>query len=187
MAQDVSSIEPAVFRAGDTVKWKRSLDCYKASDSWVLKYAFRGTPGEIDITASADGDEHLVSISPTTSAAYSAGFYDVVGYVEKGSDRHTIFTSRVEVLVDLSAAGSSYDGRSHVKKTLDAIEAVLENRATKEIEESTIEGVAIKRISHENLIMFRQKYLQWYQQEQAAEKLKLGKGSGRVILTRFGG
>ena len=44
----------------------------------------------------------------------------------------------------------------------------------------------IKRISHEQLIVFRQKYLSWYRQEQAAEKLKLGMGSGRTILTRFG-
>ena len=90
------------------------------------------------------------------------------------------------MLVDLEAAGSSYDGRTHVKKTLDAIEAVLENRATKEIEESTIEGVMIKRIPHEQLLVFRQKYLTWYRQEQAAEKLKLGMGSGNIILTRFG-
>ena len=186
MATDIASKEPTQIRAGDTIEWKRSIDDYKASEGWTLKYAFRGSAGSIDITSSADGDEHLISVTPATSAAYSAGNYDVMGWAEKGSDRYTVFTSRIEVLVDLEAAGSSYDGRTHVKKTLDAIEAVLENRATKEIEESTIEGVMIKRINHEELIRFRQKYLSWYRQEQAAEKLKLGMGSGRTILTRFG-
>ena len=185
MATDIASKEPETFRAGDTVKWTRSLDCYKASDGWTLKYSFRGTSGTIDITSSADGDEHLIALTPTTTAAYTSGFYDVQGYVEKGSDRYTVWTSRIEVLVDLAAAGSSYDGRSHVKKTLDAIEAVLENRATKDIEESTIEGVMLKRIPHESLLTFRSKYLGFYKQELAAEKLKLGKGSGRRILTRF--
>ena len=185
MATDIASKEPETFRAGDTVKWKRSLDCYKASEGWTLKYSFRGTAGTIDITSSASSDEHLISLAPSATSAYSAGIYDVQGYVEKGTDRHTVYSSRVQILVDLTAAGSSYDGRTHVKKTLDAIEAVLENRATKEIEESTIEGVAIKRIPHEKLLAFRSKYLQWYQQEQATERLKLGKGTGRIIQTRF--
>ena len=26
--------------AGDTIKWKRSIDDYKASDGWTLKYAY---------------------------------------------------------------------------------------------------------------------------------------------------
>jgi len=32
MGTDIASKEPETFRAGDTVKWKRSLDCYKASE-----------------------------------------------------------------------------------------------------------------------------------------------------------
>ena len=35
MATDIASKEPETFRAGDTVKWKRSLDCYKASEGWT--------------------------------------------------------------------------------------------------------------------------------------------------------
>lgn len=186
MPTDIPTKEPETFRAGDTVKWKRSLGDYLASAGWTLKYSFRGSAGTIDITSTADGDDHLVELSFTTTAAYTAGLYHVQGYVESSTERHTIWTSRIEVLPNLVAAGSSYDGRSHVKKTLDAIEAVLENRASKEIEESAIEGVTIKRIPHEQLIMLREKYLQWYQSEQAAEQIKLGKNSGRTILTRFG-
>ena len=185
MPNSIPTKEPENFRAGDTVKWKKSLDSYKASDGWTLSYSFRGTAGTIDITSTADSDDHLVSLSPTTTAAYSAGLYDVVGMVSKGSDRHTIYSSRIEVLVDLSAAGSSYDGRSHVKKVLDSIEATLESRASKEILESMIEGVQIKRIPHESLLKLRQKYLQYYQQEQSAERIKLGQGNGRRILARF--
>ena len=52
MGTDIASKEPETFRAGDTVKWKRSLDCYKASEGWTLKYSFRGTAGTIDFTSS---------------------------------------------------------------------------------------------------------------------------------------
>ena len=78
---EIPSKEPEQFRAGDTIKWKRSLSDYKASESWVLKYAFRGTPGVIDITSSASGDDHLVNEVAATTAAYSPGIYDVIGFV----------------------------------------------------------------------------------------------------------
>ncbi len=185
MAAETPTKEPIQIRAGDSVTWKKSVSDYKASDGWTLKYSLRGQSTTIDLTSTASGDEHLISETPAASAAWDAGLYDVVGYVEKGSDRFTVWESRIEILPDLTAAGSSYDGRSHVKKVLDAIEAVLENRATKEIEESTIEGVMIKRIPHDQLLMMRQKYLNWYMQEQAAERIKLGIGSTNQILTRF--
>lgn len=185
MPADIPTNEPEQFRAGDTVQWKKSLDLYKADESWSITYSMRGVSGVIDITGTADGSDHLISISAATSSAYTAGIYDVVGYVEKDSERHTIFSSRIEVLPDIAAAGSSYDGRTHVARTLANIEATIESRASKEILESMIEGVQIKRIPHEDLLKLRSKYLQWYQQEQAAERIKLGKGSGRRILTRF--
>lgn len=183
---DVATKEPDQVRAGDTIKWEKDLADYPADDSWVLKYAFRGNSATIDITASASGKKHTVTISAATSASYDTGVFDVLGWVEKSSERYTVYSGTIEVLADLEAAGSSYDGRTHVKKTLDAIEAVLENRATKEILESTIEGVQIKRIPHEELMAMRGRYLAWYKEELAAESIKLGMGTGRTILTRFG-
>ena len=185
MAAEIPTKEPLEIRAGDTVKWKKTVDDYRASDGWTLKYSLRGNSTTIDLTSTASGDEHLISETPSTSAAWAAGHYDVVGYVEKTGERHTVYESRIEVLPDLVAAGDSYDGRTHVKKTLDNIESVLENRASKEVEESTIEGVMIKRIPHDTLLMMRSKYLNWYQQEQAAERIKIGLGSSNHILTRF--
>ncbi len=193
MAATIPTKEPLTIRAGDTIQWTKTLDDYPSKESfphWLLHYSFRGTAGSFDILAvsaasvidnagaTGPATDHLVNVSPKISTDYDAGIYDVLGYAQitaQGevalgtyNQRHSVFTGRIEVLVDLETAGSSYDGRPHVKKTLDAIEAVLENRATKEIEESTIEGVMIKRIPHEELIKFRSKYLSWYRQEQAA-------------------
>ena len=63
MATDIASKEPTQIRAGDTIKWKRSVDDYKASDGWTLKYAFRGSAGTIDITGSADGNDLVIYLS----------------------------------------------------------------------------------------------------------------------------
>ena len=57
MAADIPTKEPLTIRTGDTIKWTKSIDDYKASDGWSLSYSFRGTGGTIDITSSADGGE----------------------------------------------------------------------------------------------------------------------------------
>ena len=57
---DIPSKEPAEFRAGDTIKWKRSLDDYKASDSVIpsifapektLRFAKTVTQKRVDLPA----------------------------------------------------------------------------------------------------------------------------------------
>ena len=101
MAATVPTKEPLTIRAGDTTEWTKSIDDYKASDGWTLSYSFLGTGGTIDITSSADGDDHAISVAAATTTAYTAEFYDVIGFVEKGSDRYTVYQSRIEVLVDL--------------------------------------------------------------------------------------
>ena len=55
MAATIPTKEPLTIRAGDTIKWTKSLDDYIASDGWTLSYSFRGTGGMIDITSTADG------------------------------------------------------------------------------------------------------------------------------------
>ena len=55
MATDIASKEPTQIRAGDTIKWKQSIDDYRASDGWTLSYSFRGTGGTIDITSTTEG------------------------------------------------------------------------------------------------------------------------------------
>ncbi len=182
---EIANKEPTEFRAGDSLTWKRQLSDYPSTE-YTLKYAFRGNTGSFDITASSSDSDHLVSVSPTITAAYDAGFYHVQGYVEKSGARHTVFESRIEVKPDLAAAGSTFDGRTHARKVLSNIEAVLENRSTKEIDESEIEGVKIKRIAHSELLALASKYRGLVKQEEAAERLKLGQGSGRTVLVRFG-
>ena len=90
----------------------------------------------------------------------------------------------MNVLADLESA-STHDGRTHVKKVLDAIEAVLENRASKEVLDSDIEGVQLRRIPHAELLEMREKYLSYYRQELAAESIKAGRQTGRMGLARF--
>jgi len=187
--------EPREFVSGDTVKWERNIDGKTAADGWGLVYSFRGNGVEYDYTATASGTSFELTIEPADSALLAAGDYTVAGYAQKmvaqpdGSlvigERHTVFEGRMSVKANLFTAGATFDGRSHVKKVLDAIEAVLENRASKEILTTNIEGVSISNIPHGELMQLREKYLAYYKQELAAENLAAGGATGARILTRF--
>jgi hypothetical protein len=177
--------EPREFTAGDTVTWDRTASGYSAADGWVLVYSFRGNASTTDYTATADGTGFTLTVSAADSALLSQGDYTVSGSVEKGFERFTVFAGRITVTANVSAMGTTFDGRTHVKKVLDAIEAVLESRATKEILQTNIEGVSISNIPHPELLELREKYMAYYKQEVAAENIAMGGASGARILTRF--
>jgi len=79
MAATIPTKEPLTIRTGDTIEWIKNTDDYKASDGWTLRYSFRGTGGTIDITSTADGDDHAISIAPATSTTYSASCRSTYG------------------------------------------------------------------------------------------------------------
>ena len=128
MAADIPTKEPLTIRAGNTIQWTKSIDDYKASDGWTLSYSFRGTGGTIDITSSADGDDHAISIAATTTTAYTAGFHDVIGYVEKGSDRYTVYTSRATASQPGQRGNSPYALTSSVSTVHDRLNFASFNR-----------------------------------------------------------
>jgi hypothetical protein len=121
---DIPTREPENFNAGDTVSWKKSLSDYKASDGWVLKYAARGA-GSINLTASADGDDHLTSISAATSSTYTAGTYKWLAYVEKAGERYTVGEGYWDIKVNLATATSITDRLITLQTDIDAINAFL--------------------------------------------------------------
>lgn len=184
MSTPTPNIEPAVITAGDTVTWSRSLPDYPATDGWLLSYALRG-PTAIDITAAANGVDHLVDVGTVVSSGYADGLYTMQGYVSNGTSRFTVYTGPVTIKPDLAAAGAGYDGRSHVKRTLDAIEAVIEGRASKGDQQLSIDGTTLIKMTATDLLNLRTRYQNEYRREQQAARVAQGKNSGRKIVTRF--
>ena len=94
-------------------------------------------------------------------------------------------SGKIEVLEDLSAISGVHDGRTHAKKVLDAIMAVLENRATKDQESYSIAGRTLSRTPLADLQTLRDRYRGEYTQELRAEKAAKGEGHHGRVLTRF--
>jgi len=185
----VPTVEPTEIRAGDLVTWKKTLSDYPA-DEWTLKYALRGEGAgtAIDITTTASGTDHLVSVAKATTAAWTAGIYKWVAYVDNIVDplqRHTLESGTIKILPDLVAAASTYDTRSHVKKVLDSVEAAILTLSAKTKNSVLILGNQYTLQNMGDLIKLRDKYKTEYQREIDAEKIAQGIDNPRRIGIRL--
>jgi hypothetical protein len=98
--------------AGDLLQWKRTdLGTDYANGSYTLSYKARlegtsaGSSVVITITASASGDDYLVSVGQSTTASYAVGDYNWQAYITRNSDseRLTIDSGTFEDVAGPSA------------------------------------------------------------------------------------
>jgi len=153
--------EPEFFIAGDTVKWRKSLPEYRPDAGWTLRYDFV-----------KDGSKHSVTATDQAS-------------VTDGTERYTVATGRIEVKPDFVAVQNGYDARSHVRKVLDALEATILGKASKDQMSYTIAGRSLARMSPGELLKWKNHYETLYRQEVAAEKLANGEQPAGRIMVRF--
>lgn len=143
---DTPTTEPTSLRAGDTWAWQRDLADYPAS-TWTLSYHFRNAASKFDITATADGDLHAVSIAKATTALRAAGWYDWIAVVTSATERHEVNRGRTQILPDF-APDAVYDARTFARKMLDAVETALLGQASAQqldLVEATLADRAMKR------------------------------------------
>ena len=138
----------------------------------------------VTIDAAPDGDNHLVTITDANISV--AGEYTVQGYVKNGAERHTVYSGRITVTPDLTAlSGTTYDGRTHAQRVIDAIEAVIEGRATKDQEEMWIDRNRLVRTPFETLMKIRDRYRQELAAQVNLERRRQGRGNGRSVKFRL--
>lgn len=180
MAIDTSNTEPISIIPGDTVKWTRTLVDYPASAGWALSYELLNAMHRYEISATADGKAFRVVVTAQTTQSYAPGSYDWRARVTNADEVYTVASGRLTVAPSFGAAR---DVRSHARRTLEAIEAVLEGRATSATAEYEINGRRLKYIPLNELHAMRTKY----QREVAAEEGKSGpRGVSGRIMVRFG-
>lgn len=177
--------EPALIVAGDTITWQSSLSEFPASDGWVLHYRLINSTHKYDIDCSAAGDNHLASVAAAVSATWAAGYYSWTAYVTKADARYTIGNGTLMIKADLAAAAAGVDTRSHAVRTLEAIEAVIEGRATQAHQEYAILGRQMKFIPIAELLVLRDRYRSEVASEQAAERAAAGLPSQRNVRVRL--
>lgn len=172
---------------GDTLDFSTEVPQYTPADGWTLKYRLipRVTGTAITLTSAPSDGVHRVQVGPSTTANWTAGHYSWVSWVEKTGARYTVGEGQVTLKPDPAAVNSPLDNRSHARKVLEAINAVIEKRATIDQQEFTIGDKSLKRMTVTELIKFRQVYANEVAAEDAADRLQAGRPPKNRILTRF--
>jgi hypothetical protein len=185
MSVEIPTTEPLSVYAGDTWKWRREdlASDYPAS-AWTLTYYLTRAASKVTIVATADGDNFVVTVAKATTAAIAAGSYFWAAFASSATERAKIDSGTIEVLPDL-AASAALDRRTHGQKVLDAIEAVIEGRATVDQVGYTIGGRRLDKTPIADLLMLRGHYKDEVAGEQIAERIANGLGNPRRILARF--
>ena len=170
---NIADFEPLYFTAGDTVEWTKTLPDYPVSDNWVLSYHFVGA-SIFSVTGTNDGSNHKIIIPASTSGTYAAGDYRYQAYVTKSGIRKEIADGFITINLNFATITTPSDQRSHVKKVLDSIEAVIEGRATEYDTSYSIAGRSLSKMSLDELIKARHEYKKLYNQEILNERRKRG-------------
>ena len=187
MAYTIPTTEPLEIIAGDLIKWKIAEDTdFPIADSWVLSYALVNSSAQETITCTDNGDNHhLATVTAATSANWTAGTYKWQSYITLSSERYLVDEGSLIVRPNFAALSSGYDDRSHWKITLDNVEAVIQNRATKDQSSYTISGRQLAKMPMSDLIMLYNKAKSAVAAEEAAERIANGLGTPNKIKLRF--
>lgn len=185
--ENLNSRIPQTLRKGDSLVLDDMdlSDTYPAS-TWTLTIFIVNSSVQFEKDATADGVLHDLTLTTTDTATLSEGFNQWVFKVTDGTEVNTIFDGTIEILPDLAAA---QDTRTHARKTLESLEAVIETRATTDQMNYEISGPGgtrkLSRMSFEELVDLRDKYRQKVNSEEAKDNIAAGRGSGRKVKTRF--
>ncbi|MCI0539085.1 MAG: hypothetical protein L0Z50_28085 [Verrucomicrobiales bacterium] len=181
---EIPTSEPLVFFQGDTVKWKKSLADYRASEGWSLQYALTGAAGGRTVSTSASGDDFLATLAAADTLAIQHGEFKLIGFVSKAGERFKVFEGRVTVsanpLTNLDASALS-----SAETRLERLKTELDRRAGKQIGSQTSPDLTFSLVPYDELWRQYHNTLAEVQRERRALKLKQGLAAGNMILVRF--
>ena len=183
--------EPYELVVGDRWVWKREdLNTDYSTDLYSLSYEFHCDSGgggnhAFTINATESGNVYYVEVASTTTANYSPHRYVWDAYITRTSDSQRIrIDSGVTQLLD-NLANTNADQRSHVKKVLDALEAMIANRAAVDQSSMSIAGRSLSRMDINDLLSWRDKYKAEYLRELKKARAKNGSSTGNTVKVRF--
>lgn len=186
---DIPSTEPAVFTAGDTLKFTRSLADYPASEGWALSYTLVNAATKISFSASASGDDYLVNIASATTTAWSAGAYTWVSRVTRLTEVFTVSNGTITILPNLAAVGvTAFDGRSDARIILDSLLAAYKAHSVAGSAHVGEYEIAGRRMKYRNAAEILQQISHWQTivaAEERAERINKGLTPGNRLLVRL--
>ena len=180
---------PAELQLGDFWAWKRTdlSEDYPLA-LYSLTYEFNlidgSTPAKFTLQSTESNDTYIIEASSTSS--YTKGNYNWVSYITRSSDSARVKLEEGFVEVQDNYATTTASVRSHAKIVLDAVKAVIENRATMDQSSMSIAGRSLSRMSIDELFTLKDRYQAEYNKEVKQARIANGQGSGNTIKVKFG-
>lgn len=176
---------PPSLHAGDSLNRTFELPDYPAA-AWALSFALVSAGAIIGpLVTTASGAAHALSVPASTSSAWAPGRYRWQAYVAKGAERITLAAGEIEIKANLAAVTTGLDTRSHAQRTLDAIEATIEGRASADVQQYEIAGRRLSKIPLPELLELRDRYRRDVRAEKASEALAQGLAPKNRLYVRL--
>ncbi len=169
---------PASLIAGDSLRLSIAGGDYPAAEGWSVAMVLQALAGgaPTSVNATVEGGDWLLMLTSTASAALAPGSYRYLIAATNEGDRQTI--DHGELLVKPDPAKPATDQRSAARRALDAIDAVLESRASSEdLKYTFADGRALDKIPHGDLLALRKHYARI-----VARETNKGRGPKRVLV-----
>ena len=190
--ENYSQKEPSTLVLGDYWAWKRDdlADTYPVG-SYALTYEFHEDSGgggthKFTLTATEADDTYYIEAASSTTTGYTVGDYIWEAYITKTADSNRVMVDSGRTTITQNLADTNADLRSHAKKVLDNIEAVIEGRATIDQSSFSLGGRSLSRMSVDELMTFRDRYRAEYLKEIKLARIRNKQGSGNTIKVNFG-
>lgn len=178
--------EPTQFTAGDTVKFTRSHPDYLPSNGWAMAYTLIGKGGRIsDVAGVVAGDGFEFTFSSEQTANLDRGEYRLIGRVSRDPEKFTIYNGELDVHQNLFDAASETDVRHRLKVRLEAIEAVMDRRATTDQQYLAIGGRTLQKMAYSELRELRNETRRELFSLENREGIRNGRANKRKIKVRF--
>ena len=133
---------PSVFRAGETVKFRRQFNSYPAGDDWSYLIYFNGPAAVFNKAANVDAGAFLVTLNPV-DLAVPGGIYRYLERVQRTVDSqlevYTAGQGVVEIELDLATAPAGAT-QSFAEQMLVAIETEIAARIAADVENYSIQA-----------------------------------------------
>ena len=186
-----TSQEPETLVVGDSWVWQRpDLVTDYPTDQYALTYEFHCDSGgggnhQFTITATETTLAYVVEVASTVTDNYTAHQYKWYAFITRTSDSERVAVDEGMTTLVANYADTNADLRTHAKKVLDAVQAVIENRATIDQSSFSIAGRSLSRMSIDELFTVRDRYRAEYNEEVKKARIRNKKPSGNLIGVRF--
>ena len=168
------------FAIGGNLEFTKTLAAYPASAGWVLSYrlVLKSGTGHLSFEASADGDDHAVSVPAATTAAWTPGAYTWFAWVTLGTDTHNVDQGETTLLPNPRTATGTLDLRSDAQIALGNVRATIRGTASANVLMYSIQGRQLQHHSITSLLQLESKLARDVQREQ---QLLTGRNPRRLV------